>query len=479
MRPTFILLAIFFAVVTVEAQPEIHMVLVKTRPNAEWKPYSTRSLSDLPANATGRLDSGLDQFGGLLACKLPATGFFYPTNFNGRWWLVDPQGCLFLDKGMNSVRTIPDPQLDSSFRLEFGSQSNWAAQATSLLRANGFNSLGAWSDTTDLRRVSPPLSYTLILNFMSSYGARRGGTFQQPGHTGYPENCIFVFDPGFEVFCDERARELEQFKNDPWLLGYFSDNEMPLHQTALKDYLKLPQQDAGYQAAARWLRERHGNKATADKITLRDERDFLSFVVGRYFSIVSSAIKKHDPNHLLLGSRFHGRVLDEPEVFKAAGPYVDVISVNYYNAWTPSPAKLSMWEHESGRPVLISEWYTKAEDSGLPNTGGAGWIVKTQADRGSFYQNFALALLQSKSCVGWNWFKYADNDQNDKTEDPSNLDSNKGIVDTHYKPYQPLLKAMKDLNDRAYSLAEYFTGNSISDTNPPTEYSSPHLPEIR
>lgn len=452
MKPVFIIFTALFAAVLVQAQSNLCIVQVKTHITGEWKPYPTRTLPNLPASVTERVDSGLDEFGGLPACKLKATGFFYPTNYNGRWWLVDPRGCLFLDKGLNSVRTLPD----ANALKKFGSQSNWAAGATSLLRANGFNNIGAWSDTEYLRQVSQPLSYTLMLNFMSGYGRKRGGTLQEPGHTGYPKDCIFVFDPGFEIFCDEHARELAQYRNDPWLLGYFSDNEMPLYRTALGDYLKLAPQDPGYQAAWRWLKARHGKKATVEKITSDDEQDFLAFVVGRYFSIVSSAIKKYDPNHLLLGSRFHGRVLAEPEVFKGAGPYVDVISVNYYNAWTPSQAKLSMWEHESGRPVLISEWYTKAEDSGLANTSGAGWIVKTQVDRGLFYQNFALALLQSKSCIGWNWFKYADNDPADTSANPSNLDSNKGIVNSHYQPFQPLLKAMKQLNDRAYSLAEYF-----------------------
>ena len=457
-----LILTIFMTVVMatwVHGQSNVRMVLTKVHVNDQWKAYPTRTLSDLPATVTEKADSTLDEFGGLLACKLQATGFFYPTNYNGRWWLVDPQGCLFLDKGVNSVKTLPGANLNEVMIKEFGSQSNWAVQTISLLRANGFNNFGAWSDTVALRQVPHPMSYTLILGFMSGYGAKRGGTFAQPGHTGYPKDCIFVFDPGFEVYCDERARELAQYKNDPWLLGYFSDNEMPLYRTALRDYLKLPPQDPGYQAAWRWLKARHGKKATDEKITWHDEQEFLAFVVGRYFSIVSSAIKKYDPNHLLLGSRFHGRVLGESEVFKAAGPYVDVVSVNYYNAWTPSQKRLSMWEHESGRPVLISEWYTKAEDSGLANTGGAGWIVKTQADRGFFYQNFALALLQSKSCIGWNWFKYADNDPADTSADPSNRDSNKGIVNTHYQPYQTLLDAMKPLNDRAYSLAEYFAGS--------------------
>ena len=58
--------------------------------------------------------------------------------------------------------------------------------------------------------------------------------------------------------------------------------------------------------------------------------------------------------------------------------------------------------------------------------------------------------------VGWDWFKYMDNDPNDKGADPSNRDSNKGILNNRYEPYSPLLAAMKQINERVYSLADYF-----------------------
>ncbi|MEI9960796.1 MAG: hypothetical protein WDM76_06590 [Limisphaerales bacterium] len=148
--------------------------------------------------------------------------------------------------------------------------------------------------------------------------------------------------------------------------------------------------------------------------------------------------------------------MNYPEIFKGAGPYVDVVSVNYYRDWTPVPEKLTSWERDSGKPILITEWYAKAMDSGLPNVGGAGWIVKTQRDRGLFYQNFTLGLLESKACVGWDWFKYADNDPTNTKADPSNRDANKGIVNIRYEPYQPLLETMKPINERVYSLIEYF-----------------------
>jgi len=456
MKPVLAILAVFLVSASLQAQSDVQMVQAKIRVNSQWKSYPTRILQDLPAGVTDSTDSNLSQYGGLLAQKVKATGFFYTTNYNGRWWLVDPEGCLFLDKGVSGVDIVHGANSWDSFQRTFGDKAGWADQTTAWLRSNGFNNLGAWSDIDSFRQVVHPLVYTHILNFMSSYGQKRGGTYQQPGHTGYPNNCIFVFDPEFETFCDAYARQLSGVKNDPWLLGYFSDNEMPLWRGMLTNYLRLPAQDPGCQAALKWLQARYGDRATLSDITPRDEEDFLAFAVGRYYRIVSSAIKKYDPNHLYLGSRFNGRVLKEPEVFKAAGPYVDVVSVNYYDVWTPLQQQLASWEEDAGKPVLITEWYTKAEDSGLANTGGAGWIVKTQRDRGLFYQNFTLALLQSKVCVGWDWFKYADNDPTDLAADPSNRDANKGIVNIRYQPYQPLLEAMKQINDRAYNLAGYF-----------------------
>jgi hypothetical protein len=438
-------------------------VLAKARVADDWKIFPTRTLSDLPAVATNQADSYLDRFGGLLSRQVKATGFFYATNLTGRWWLVDPEGCLFLDKGVSDVQMPGGMNSQTALKEKFGGETNWVAQTITFLRSQGFNNLGAWSDTAHLRQAPEPLVYTRILNFMSSYGDKRGGTYQQSGHMGYPNDCIFVFDPSFEVFCNEYARRLAETKNDPWLLGYFSDNELPFKRKALKNFLQLPAPDPGHQAALKWLQAHHGEQATAAEITAQDEKDFLAFVTERYYRIVSSAIKKYDPNHLFLGSRFNASALNYPEIFKAAGPYVDVVSVNYYLAWTPSPEQLASWSRDSGKPILVTEWYAKAMDAGLANTGGAGWIVKTQHDRGLFYQNFTLGLLESKVCVGWDWFKYADNDPADMKVDPSNRDANKGIVTILYEPYQPLIEAMKPLNERVYSLADYFdktTGQS-------------------
>ena len=61
-------------------------------------------------------------------------------------------------------------------------------------------------------------------------------------------------------------------------------------------------------------------------------------------------------------------------------------------------------------------------------------------------------MLESKVCVGWDWFKYIDNDPEAKGVDPSNVDSNKGIVSNRYEPYRPLLEAMQQINERVYGI---------------------------
>ncbi|HWD91927.1 MAG TPA: hypothetical protein VG938_06215 [Verrucomicrobiae bacterium] len=438
------------------ADSGIVSVAVQVAPGKPWTNYSTLTLAALPASAGNRVDVDLDQFGGWTARKEKATGFFYPARIDGRWWLVDPQGCLFLHKGIVAVSPMGGTNAEAAFKEKFGSDSNWVTATSRLLHSLGFNGLGAWSDTQRLRQASHPLVYTRIWDFMSSYGKKRGGTYQQSGHMGYPNDCIFVFDPEFETFCDTYARQLAKTKDDPWLLGHFSDNEMPFKADEILNYLKLPDSDPGHQAALSWLRARHGQQAVAGDVTEQDKKDFLALVADRYFRIVSTAIKKYDPNHLFLGSRFHGGELNWPEVFHAAGKYVDVMAVNYYRTWTPSQEKLAMWSRESGRPILITEWYVKGADSGMANTTGAGWIVKSQRDRGLFYQNFTLSLLESKVCVGWHWFKYSDNDPAEPNTDPSNRDSNKGIVTFRYEPYRDLMDAMKSINERVYSLSDYF-----------------------
>jgi hypothetical protein len=421
-----------------------------------YKPFATRTLQSLTGFKPKFTKT--DVYGGRLDRKEKATGFYHTKKIDGRWWAIDPKGHLFLHNAVVAVNYGSSERNKNAFGEQYGDEKEWIAKTQNYLNENGFNGVGAWSNTNVITnsplQKTKPLAYTINLDFMSAYGDKRGGTYVVPGHKGYPNNVIFVFDPQFEEFCDGHAKKILAYKDDPNLFGYFSDNEMPLGIKNLDGYLTLKDKnDPGYLVAKKWIDERG---IDASKLTDENRLGFLAVVADKYFSIVSKAIKKYDPNHMYLGCRFHGQQSKWEPLWRSAGKYTDAISMNYYNAWTPNQKEMANWANWSGKSFLITEWYVKADDSGLGNTAGAGWVVKTQNDRGLFYQNFTLGLIESKNCIGWHWFKYMDNDPDQKGAEPSNTNANKGIVNNDYQPYSPLVDKMKELNLQMYQLTDFF-----------------------
>ena len=419
-----------------------------------YKPQPTLLLVDLPGFTPTAMPE-LDAFGGVLRYpRSKATGFFRTEKIDGRWWFIDPQGYRMIEASVASVnigKLSPDAQ--RAFDAKFATQSKWADFTRSLLHANGFDSTGAWSDDDLLKAGTdhPPVRAQMC-SFMGTYALKHGDTLQEPGHTGFPNKCIFVFEPDFADYCDNFAKSIAATKNDPYLLGYFSDNEIPFPLDALDRFLTLTSTNPGRQAADAFVAEHHVNTAA---ITDKDRQAWIAVMADRYFKTVSEALRKYDPNHLYLGTRLFATDHRNAALLQAAGKYADVLAYNLYGVWTPKADNPTLWTEISGRPILISEFYAKAEDSGLANTDGGGWLVHTQADRGAFYQNFTIAMLECRTVVGWQWFKYVDNDPKISAGANPN-DSNKGILSATFVPYDALLSMMKQMNDSRYAVADYF-----------------------
>ncbi|ADQ16129.1 glycoside hydrolase family 16 [Leadbetterella byssophila DSM 17132] len=431
---------------------------VSGNPNTPWKFYDTRSIKTL-ASFSPKSEEKLNKYGSLPHKKVQGSGYYRTEKIDGRWWVVDPEGHLNIQTVLNSVRPGTSERNETYLKSLYGNKENWLRATADSLSKFGFTGTGSWSE--DVREINKqrekPLSYTPNLNFMSTYGKKRGGTYQLPGNVGYPNQTIFAFDPDFEEFCKEHAKSLKDRINDPNLFGVFSDNELPIGLGNLEGYLKLANdQDPGKQEALRWLAAR---RKTIDEIADDDRADFAGHVAETYYRKVAQALKEVLPHHMYLGSRLHGGAKFIIPVLKAAGKYCDIVSFNYYGVWTPEEIRMEQWQYYTGKPFMITEFYTKAMDAGLANTTGAGFTVRTQKDKALAYQHFTLALLESKACVGWHYFKYQDNDPTAKGVDPSNIDSNKGIVNNEYVYYSDLMKGMKEMHLNRYALIEYFDQN--------------------
>lgn len=379
-----------------------------------------RLLNEVPSNAQ------LNQYGGNKKVKIGSSGFFQIKKVNEVWYLVDPEGNLFFTIGVNSVSKgggliLPD-----------------------VLRNIGANTLGCWSDETINDATTAKMPYCPRWNFLSNYK----NTSQRTKNL-YNAGIIPIFDPAYASYCDNLAKQLISSKNDPFLLGHFSDNELPLYDNTtygnlLDRFLAITDKsDPNYLAANNWMVSRKGTGYITDSA---DRELFHGYVAGTYYKITGEAIKRYDPNHLYLGSRLHGAALSKSSIYKEAGKYVDIISINCYNVWTPSKSSMDMWS-SGGKPFFITEFYAKAEDSGLTNESGAGWLVSTQQDRARFFENFVLALIEHPGCVGYHHFRYMDD-----------VDSNKGLISASYKWYEPLKNSFFNIARDIYSLREFLLG---------------------
>lgn len=418
---------------------------------SDWKPFRAMTVDRMPAFKPITKPQ-FSQYGGDARRQWKATGFFRTDRIDGRSWLVDPAGHPFVTVAVNSVRAGQSANNKQAYDKTFGSPANWISQTQSVFDQGGFNGAGSWSEVDVIRAynktAAKPIVYTTMLGFLTAFERD-----WKKGHPGVDASAaLLVLEPTFPAFCRQHAQQAATYQADANLLGHFSDNEIAFLTPLLEQALKSPDQPA-YVTAIDWLKDRN---ADPKSLKAADKNEFAGYVSGLYYQAVATALKANDPNHLYLGTRLHSNAKFNPTVFAAAEAYVDVISINFYGQWQPSQANAVQWAKWSEKPFFITEFYTKAADTGMTNMSGAGWLVKTQSDRGIHYQNFCLALLQAKNCVGWHWFRYQDNDPADLSADPSNNDSNKGIVDTQYQPYGQLLPLMKQLNDNRFQLINFF-----------------------
>jgi hypothetical protein len=388
-------------------------------------------------------------------------GYFHVENRGGAWWFIDPQGAPVLSIGVDTIRYEGDrihgtgaaPYLEA-MKKKYSDRDAWESAALERLRGWGFNSIGAWSDPELWRRDMP---YTVILDIADKAGAN--------WQVGRP---VDVYDPRFETVAQEVAsKECAPHAHDHLLLGYFSDNELRWgpdwrgKETMLDMYMALPAGAPGRQHAVHFLRHRYADdigrlnrawQASAedfDRISLpsqteahqADSDEFLGMVAERYFRVCADAILSADPAHLYLGARFAGKV---PDPVIRGARVADVVSVNIYS-FDPRP----LVEHVArltGKPVLITEFAFRAEDSGLPNTRGAGPKVPNQEARAKAYADYVTRLESLPEAVGYHWFEWSDEPKEGRFDGEN---SNYGFVNIGDDVYEGFAQAAKAANAAA------------------------------
>lgn len=399
-------------------------------------------------------------------------GKFFSTGMvDGKWWLLDPDGEVFLSLGVNHVSYQADhaPALGYSpynraVVKKYRDEEAWAKASVDRLRSWNFNTIGAWSSPSTFDKG---MAYTMIINIggAASRDAWLRGSFPDV----FSEEFQRIADSVAEQHCKPRAE-------DKWLLGYFTDNELRWaadwrsKKSLFYDFLAMPKSSPGKQKLVGFLAQKYDsdiakfNRAWGTTFKSFDDlfriselevgedssavsSDFLRLIAHQYFKATAQAIRKYDPNHLILGCRFAGYAPDE--VLEGMGEFVDVVSYNTYNPLPPTD-RLERIHRLTGKPIMITEYSFKAMDSGLPNTKGAGEPVGTQQDRAEGYERFVTAALSLPYMVGLHWFEYADEPVEGRFDGEN---SNYGVVNINDEVYKVLTDKMTSVNAKAIEIA--------------------------
>lgn len=431
------------------------------------------------------------RYGGWKKKRFKSTGFFR-TQYDGtRWWLADPDGYAFLSVGVDCIAPgsagpvngiedlfewLPDEK-DTQYaeavkdrqgfktvdfytanliRL-YGSERRhkWEKVTGDLMRKIRFNTVGNWSDIDFARKSRIP--YVLPLR-------------------NFPDTKISLYRDFPDVFSEEYrqnaerfARQLESYKDDPYMVGYFLRNEpqwaFGYHNLAYEMFATRQESHTKNEFIG-WLERKYKgdihavNRAwklqLSDFVSLKeytfkeypsdtakvDFHEFSTIMVKKYVDIPCDEVAKVDKNHMNLGMRYAW--LSSDLLYKA-GERFDVFSINGYGLVPPPTAEIA---ERSGKPVMIGEFHHGAVDRALPATGIMG--VLSQQERADAYRNYIEQGFARPELVGMHYFQWIDQPYYGRFDGEN---YNIGIVTTCDIPYPELTEAMTITNERIYDVA--------------------------
>jgi hypothetical protein len=463
--------------------------------HANW-PGKTRGINDMKesiaeeekeiSNFPG--PSGVNKYGGWeVGPRLAATGHFRTENLNGKWWLVDPEGCLFWSHGITCVKhgidvtpvsnrgfmftdlPVPPDPLSRFYTFTDPEGRNFKDSLYNFALANLWRKYGEnWREPATLN----------TLKRLKSWGINTFGNWSDPGIYLSPVNRVpytlgissslfpDVFNPKFrESIVKSLSRLDSSIRMDPYCIGIFIDNEVKFDRLTQRLIAQAPQ---GYSRdyLNQYLKEKYGSLKNlnrswktsynswqeADTVTVFPEgagpdlKDFDLLIIDHYYKVCMEETKSYAPQKLYLGSRmdFHYYPEDTTQrpIITIASKYCDVISFNRYRF---STRELILPEGID-KPTLIGEFHFGALDRGL--CSGGLRTVASQEQRAESYYHYVEESLGNPQIVGTHWYMYQDMPFTGRSFSPSNYQV--GFVDICDNPYPEIVTAARKIGYKLY-----------------------------
>lgn len=308
----------------------------------------------------------------------PADSFFTLGQRGGHWFFIDPGGEPAFSIGLNHIdsATLRFAESGDVWQTRFGnSERRFIEEGVRPdLLDWGFNCVG-WNQEVVIRGTT--LTEGGILHRHS-----RSWTPEEYRWLGLPYCHLLPFIEShqwefesrlpdirsveFAEWCDYVARtDCARMADDPNLVGYsYTDCPIWVHsrRPEFKPAIYNPE----------LLETEAGKRELFDLAT-------------HYYRTIHEAIRRYDPNHLILGDRYEGRRRLAEEVLKAAVPFVDVLSFQNFGPIAEVVESFEHWHEVTGLPVLLADASAAMADS-------------PKLER---YSEKIQALRELAGCVGW------------------------------------------------------------------------------
>ena len=471
----------------------------KVHADADLARQREKEESDLAAHPGPK---GWDKWGGWAdGPQLPKTGGFSTTKWNGKWWIVDPDGHLWWSHGpvrvTPSCATTPldghdhwfarlpakeEPEAEfystrdkllfpyyarwKKYRIyDFSAQNiarkygagwyeTWSALAHRRLRSWGCNTLANSSDRDICLMDRTP--YTDRYEIHSRPIA---------GHKGGWWDFCDPFDPSFRAEARQKTVEYRRQFEDPWCFGFFVDNEHHWGQagTLALSTLKSPADQPCKRVFRDRMKAKYGEIAKLNaqwRTTYADWDDFLTVtttpdpkaakedleaftveIAEEYYRIIREELKRAASGKLYLGCRWAGGA--PLFTVKAAAKYCDVLSYNIYRR------HLREFKLPDGidKPILVGEFHFGALDRG-PFCPGL-ILLKDQEERGRTYVDYVRSALEHPQFVGVHWHQFSDQATSGRF-DGENMQV--GWTDVCDTPYWETVRALREVGYDLYPI---------------------------
>lgn len=402
-------------------------------------------------------------FGGWTAGpRLEATGRFRVEKYEGKWWMVDPEGYLFWSHGVVRVTSSTAitpldgrhfyfeelPQKGSEFEQFYYTHDDLLKPyyaSRNLHETYDFSSSNCYRKYgPDYKNIFADLSHRRLLSWgLNTIANSSDKAICLLGKTPYIDRLevrskpiegtggqwlpfMDPFDPSFVESVKAQLLSHQREIQDPWLLGLFVDNEIhwgdichlarctikaPEDQAAKKEFVKLLKCKYGNIAAlnlawsaefASWdvlMRNRDDVPSGADA----DLKTFNEMIIHKYYGNIRNLFDRYAPGVLYMGCRFASEKTGANASVLAIGQqYCDVISYNIYcHELTGFP-----FPEGFDKPVIVGEFHFGALDRGLFHAGLVD--VGTQQERGLAYENYVRSALEHPNFIGTHWHQFSD-----------------------------------------------------------------------